>query len=417
VRVRRNILSLVQFASACAALLGFAPSVGYAHDIRVSSYEMSETGGVVLLESDAPIGEPWMRVESKYVRVWFPDLVDVARFDHQRDASEPIQSLVLRPGAQDSAVVRIEVGSNRKLTRDNIQIVREGQTARIRVSFPALERVPGAKPVAAAPPVPAAKLAPPVTASASPALQPSAAKPLFDHSNVQPAAVKTAATPAVTKLAAAKPTSLGFAGSSNQNLGLLMMISAILLGIYACIKRFAKPRVIRVQDIEVLSARRLGKGSELLLVRALGSDHLLVTSSGRTERVASVPSPIEPPLLAPSLTSPPSMAPASAPPPVEESQAEGLGIITKLSSRSRLRKLLDAVDKETTDSEPAPVSLSLPAPPPRDSRRPNAFGPELLSAIHQHKLTGFSSLPSIANKQSEAVAGIARLRAGGTRAN
>jgi hypothetical protein len=414
--VSQSIGSVLQFAGACAALLGFAPSVGYAHDIRVSSYEMSETGGVVLLESDAPIGEPWMRVESKYVRVWFPDLVDVARFDHQRDASEPIQSLVLRPGAQDSAVVRIEVGTNRKLTRDNIQIVREGQTARIRISFPALERVPGAKPVAASP-SPTAKPAEPVAVSASPVLQPSAAKPLFDHSNVQPVAAKPepAAAPAATKPAASKPTSLGFAGGGNQNLGLLLMISAILLGIYACIKRFAKPRAIRSQDIEVLSARRLGKGSELLLVRALGSDHLLVTSSGRTERVASVPSPVEPPLLAPSLTSPPSTAPASAPPPFEESQAEGLGIITKLSSRSRLRKLLDAVDKETTESE---SSLSLPAPqPPRDSRRPNAFGPELLSAINQHKLTGLSSLPSIASKQSDAVAGIARLRAGGTRAN
>jgi hypothetical protein len=218
----------------------------------------------------------------------------------------------------------------------------------------------------------------------------------------------------VVKPGNAKPTTLGFAGGSNQNLGLLMMISAILLGIYACIKRFAKPRVIRAQDIEVLSARRLGKGSELLLVRALGSDHLLVTSAGRTERVASVPSPVEPPLLLPSLTSPPTAAPASAPAPEETSQAEGLGIITKLSSRSRLRKLLDAVDKETSEAEPAPASA--PAAPPRTSGRPTAFGPELLSAINQHKLSGFSSLPSIANKQSDAVAGIARLRAG-TRAN
>jgi hypothetical protein len=54
--------------------------------------------------------------------------------------------------------------------------------------------------------------------------------------------------------------------------------------------------------------------------------------------------------------------------------------------------------------------------PARQSRRPNTFGPELLSAINQHKLTGLSSLPSIASKQSDAVAGIARLRAG-TRAN
>jgi hypothetical protein len=417
VSLRKRIWCVVHFASAWSAVFGLLPSVGHAHEIRVSSYEMSETGGVVMLESDAPIGEPWLRVEAKHVRVWFPDLVDVARFDHQRDASEPIRSLVLRPGAQDSAVVRIEVGANRTLTRDNIQIVRDGQTARIRVSFPAPGRAPAATPSAvraALTPAPAAKVADAPAASVSPVPPPSAAKPLFaDTANPQPAA-KPSAVGAVAKPASAKPTTLGFAGGSNQNLGLLMMISAVLLGIYACIKRFAKPRTIRTQDIEVLSARKLGKGSELLLVRALGSDHLLVTSAGRTERVASVPTPVEPPLLAPALTSPPSAAPATAPAP-EETQAEGLGIITKLSSRSRLRKLLDAVDKETSDSAPPPAPPAPALPPPRASGRP-AFGPELLSAINQHKLTGFSSLPSIANKQSDAVAGIARLRAG-TRAN
>jgi hypothetical protein len=396
--------------------MGLLPAVSHAHEIRVSSYEMSETGGVVMLESDAPIGEPWLRVEQKFVRVWFPDLADVARFDHQRDASEPIRSLILRPGAQNSAVVRIEVGANRTLSRDNIQIVRDGQTARIRVSFPASGRSAASHARAAAPapaPKPATATAATVAAVAAPPVPPpSAAKPLF--AVTAPLAVKSgSAVGAVAKPANTKPTTLGLAGGSNQNIGLLLMISAILLAVYACIKRFTKPRTIRTQDIEVLSARRLGKGSELLLVRALGSDHLLVTSAGRTERVASVPTPVEPPLLAPSLTSPPTAAPATAPAP-EESQAEGLGVIAKLSSRSRLRKLLDAVDKETSESGPAPAPAPmLPAP---QSRRPNAFGPELLSAINQHKLTGLSSLPSIASKQSDAVAGIARLRAG-TRAN
>jgi hypothetical protein len=395
--------------------MGLLPAVGHAHEIRVSSYEMSETGGVVVLESDALIGEPWLRVDSKHVRVWFPDLVDVARFDHQRDSSEPIRSLVLRPGAQDSAVIRIEVGANRTLTRDNIQIVRDGQTARIRVSFPPAGRAPVATPAAPrTAPAPAAKVTPAATAPASPLPPPSAAKPLYAR-EAQPAVKGASAVGAVAKPATAKPTTLGFAGS-NQNLGLLMMLSAILLAVYACIKRFAKPRTIRAQDIEVLSARRLGKGSEMLLVRALGSDHLLVTSGGRTERVASVPSPVEEPLLlAPSFTAPPSAAPATAPAP-EESQAEGLGVIAKLSSRSRLRKLLDAVDKETREAESVPAPSAPSAAAARDSRRPNAFGPELLSAINHHKLTGLSSLPSIANKQSDAVAGIARLRAG-TRAN
>jgi hypothetical protein len=402
---------VAQVLSACSALVGLLPSVGHAHEIRVSSYEMSEAGGIVLLESDAPIGEPWVRVEPKSVRVWFPNLVEVARFDHQRESSEPIRSLLLRPGAQDSAVVRIEVGSGRQLTRDNIEITRDGLSARIRVSFPVVGRAPLATPA------PSAHLTKPVAASASSVPPPSAAaasKPLVLSDPTAPTAtVATTLKPSSpTPAAAAKTNAMGLAGGSSQNLGLLMMVSAMLLAIYACIKKFAKPRTIHAQDIEVLSARTLGKGSQLLLVRALGSDHLLMTSQGgRVERVASEPSRVDIPLERPSIASLPPVAPMSAT--ADDSQAEGLGVFTKLSSRSRLRKLLDAVDKENPESEPPPASD---APAARESRRPNSFGPELLSAIHHHKLTGLSSLPSIANKQSEAVAGIARLRAG-TRAN
>jgi hypothetical protein len=403
-RIGKRIVSVAQALCACSALIGLSPSVGHAHEIRVSSYEMSEAGGVVLLESDAPIGEPWLRVESKSVRVWFPNLADVARFDHQRDVSEPIRSLLLRPGASDSAVVRIEVGTGRQLTRDNIEITRDGQTARIRVKFPVAGRAPVATPA------PSAHVTKPAAASASAVPPPSAAKPLVLSDTAAPAAAAVPAlkpSPAVTP---AKTASVGFAGGSNQNIGLLLMISAILLAVYTCLKKFAKPRTIHAQDIEVLSARSLGKGSQLLLVRALGSDHLLVASQGRIERVASEPSRVDIPLEKPSIAPPPSAAPVSAA--ADDSQAEGLGVFTKLSSRSRLRKLLDAVDKENPEAESLPAA----APAPRDSRRPNAFGPELLSAMNHHKLTGLSSLPSIASKQSEAVAGIARLRAG-TRAN
>ena len=405
-RIGKRMVLVARISSACCALVGLLPSVGHAHEIRVSSYEMSEAGGIVLLESDAPIGEPWLRVEPKSVRVWFPNLVEVARFDHQRESSEPIRSLLLRPGAQDSAVIRIEVGNGRQLTRDNIEITRDGLSARIRVSFP----VAGRAPVAA--PAPAVHLTKPVAASASPLPQPSAAKPLVLSDPTAPvAAVATTLKPSnPAPAAAAKTNVMGLAGGSSQNLGLLMMISAMLLAIYACIKKFAKPRTIHAQDIEVLSARSLGKGSQLLLVRALGSDHLLMTSQGRVERVASEPSRVDIPLERPSIASLPSAAPVRE---IDDSQAEGLGVFTKLSSRSRLRKLLDAVDKENPEPEPRQASI---APAARDSRRPNSFGPELLSAMHHHKLTGLSSLPSIANKQSEAVAGIARLRAG-TRAN
>ncbi|HKU36540.1 MAG TPA: hypothetical protein VJR89_00295 [Polyangiales bacterium] len=248
-----------------------------------------------------------------------------------------------------------------------------------------------------------------------PEAQPVAAKPLYPQPQAQQPAAQPQAAPAqpaapsavqnIRSAAAATDAQRGlnFASSSNGGLTGLIVISAVLLAVYLGIRTFGKKRLGRDPEIQVLSARRLGHRSELLLVRALGSDHLLMTSAGRVERVASAPSPSEPSV--PSLSLPPPPMAAEAQGDTAESQAEGLGIITKLSSRSRLRKLLDAVDQEP-DAEPAPA--------PRNSGRPS-FGPELLSAIHHHKLNAIASLPSVAQnagKQSDAVAGIARLRAG-----
>lgn len=378
-----------------------APALAHASDIRVSSYEMSESGGVIVIESDAPIGEPWMRTDARAVRIWFPDVKYVARFEHARDAQEPIRALQLRPGADDSAVLRIEFGPGQKFDRDNIEITRDGQSARVRVHLPV-----------EAPPVQAT----PVVAAPQPTVAPS--KPLYPQQEQQPVAQPAAApapAPAPTAIsniraaaAASDQQGIQFSSGSRGGLTGLAIISGLLLAAYAGIRSLSKKRPQRPADIQVVSTRRLGHRSELLVVRALGADHLLVTSAGRVERVASVPSPVEPSVsLAPaSLPSSPSLsippAPADA-----DSQAEGLGIISKLSSRSRLRKLLDAVEQEPAEPEPAPA---------RDSRRP-AFGPELLSAIHHHKLGAVASLPpltaaSASAKQSEAVAGIARLRAG-----
>lgn len=384
-----------------AALL--VPSLVHASDIRVASYEMSETGGVILIESDAPIGEPWMRTDARAVRIWFPDVKYVARFEHARDAHEPIRALQLRPGADDSAVLRIEFGPGQKFDRDNVEVTREGQTARVRVRLS----------VAPAPVPPAPAVA------AAPAPAPAPSKPLYAPAQPVAAQVQAAAPAPETKPAPAAISSIRAAAAATDKEGLqfstgsrggltgLAIISGLLLAAYAGIRSLNKKRPQRSADIQVLSTRRLGHRSELLVVRALGADHLLVTSAGRVERVTSVPSPLEP-----SLSLPPAPIPTTAPAVDADSQAEGLGIISKLSSRSRLRKLLDAVEQEPAEPAPAPV---------HDSRRPS-FGPELLSAIHHHKLSAVASLPPLAaanvnaNKQSEAVAGIARLRAG-TRSN
>ena len=124
---------------------------GFAHakQIRLLSYDEDDRGGLVELASDVPIGEPWLRVDGHSVRVWFPQVEDIARFDHERDANDPIRALFLRPGASDTAVLRIELGASRKIKPSDVEVTRNGQHASVRVRVPSLKPEPAPVPAAA----------------------------------------------------------------------------------------------------------------------------------------------------------------------------------------------------------------------------------------------------------------------------
>jgi hypothetical protein len=423
---RVAIISLL-FAAPIAA-----PGLAQASDVRVSSYEMNEAGGTIVLESDVLIGEPWLRLESRSFKIWFPDLIDVARFDHVRDGREAIRSLQLRPGASNSAVLKVDLGVGRQLAREYIQITRDGQRATIHIRLPIPPRpeplaktapmaapVVTAKPGVVPKPLAAAVPAPTAAATASSGAATSLAAATDPSTSTAVAAVPVAplapAAAAKTVASALKNKSgpqLGLAEPSGSNFGMLIAITAVLLGVYGYLRVYNKKKKRapgRAPEIEVVSARRLGHRQELLVVRALGEDHLLMCSQGRMERVSSVRTPTLLPSELP--LAPQSILPTSAAATGEaESQANGLGIITKLSSRSRLRRLLDAVDSEMPpEPEPEMEPAAMPAPAYRPSGRPS-FGPELLSAMNQHKMTSLSAMPQVNARQSEAVAGIARLR-------
>jgi hypothetical protein len=130
-----------------------------------------------------------------------------------------------------------------------------------------------------------------------------------------------------------------------------------------------------------------------MIVRALGADHLLLCTNGRAECVASSPSPTGLGLPADTRSEPrgaQESEPAQTP-----SQAGGIGIISRLSSQSRLRKLLDSVDSEH-----------------HDDADKDAFGDELASVTRKHRRPSLHSLPApaTAHPASDAVAGITRLR-------
>ena len=70
----------------CLAVLltAILPALAHADRLRVTSYDMDDVGGTVRLEADAPLGEPWLRIEGRSIKIWFPHIQDVAKFDHER---------------------------------------------------------------------------------------------------------------------------------------------------------------------------------------------------------------------------------------------------------------------------------------------------------------------------------------------
>jgi hypothetical protein len=382
----------VKYVAALSIALGMMslPGLVHADALRVTSYDMDDSGGTLRLQSDAPIGEPWLRIDGKVVRIWFPHVVDVARFENERNAEDPIHALSLRPGASDTAVVRVELGSARHIGRDDIEVVRSGEKAAIALRV----QTPGKK--SAEPAAKNARPAPQLTATEPEAAKPApVAAPQPAATAPEPAGQPVFPTKPATPLDLSAPKSDPGAGHSFMLLGAATFIlGAVYLGLQLYNKR--RPQLLKKPGIEVLGVRRLGHRQELLIVRALGQDHLILCTAGRAERVASTPTPFALPS-----GDEPEPAPSLAPP-KEASQAGGIGLISRLSSQHRLRKLLDSVERETEAPERE-----------REREHTGTFGAELMTAHRRgsrrpslHSLPG----PAAAGRQSDAVAGITRLR-------
>ena|GEM_PF-5543613 len=386
--MRNTLLGL----AACLLL----PAIAHADRLRVTSYDMDDGGGTVRLESDAPVGEPWLRVEGRTVKIWFPHVQDVARFDHERGGSEPIRALALRGGASETGLLRVDLGTGHAITRDDIVISRDGLQAAVKL------RVPTAQPAATAPAAAAPAAAPTAApvAAAAPAPVAAAAAP-------QPKAAEPAAAPAPAP--AAQMPGIGAAEDSaseeEEELGtqddaehanpiwLLAAASVLLTFVYFGLQHLQRARSLHSPQIEIVGTRRLGHKQSLLIVRALGSDHLLLCTNGRAERVASTPTGT----TLPANTQSSSSEQTSTHKPV--SQAGGIGLMSRLSSQHRLRKLLDSVGGD--GEQPSEAAA--------DGGDDSEFSDELRTAT-QKRGALLHSLPAPAARQSESVAGITRLR-------
>ena len=371
--MRNTLLGL----AACLLL----PALAHADRLRVTSYDMDDGGGTVRLESDAPVGEPWLRIEGRTVKIWFPHVQDVARFDHERGASEPVRALALRGGASETGLLRVELGGGHSITRDDIAISRDGLQAAVTLRVPTAQPVNTA-PAAAPAPAPAPAAAPaPAPAPAAPALQPAAA---------EPAAQEMSGIGAAVSGDTEEEEDLGTQDDAEHAnpIVLLGAASVLLTFVYFGLQHVQRARTLHSPQIEIVGTRRLGHKQSLLIVRALGSDHLLLCTNGRAERVASTPLPAN-------TQTPSAVQPAAGKP---LSQAGGIGLMSRLSSQHRLRKLLDSVGADP--SQPSEAG----------EEGEDEFGAELRTATQKRGGALLHSLPAPAARQSESVAGITRLR-------
>ncbi|HTU64302.1 MAG TPA: hypothetical protein VMF89_37810, partial [Polyangiales bacterium] len=245
-----------------------------------------------------------------------------------------------------------------------------------------------AAPVApvAAPAVAAAPA--PIAAPAAPAPQPKAAEPAAAATQPMPGigAAEDAPTDEEEELGTQED-------SERANpIWLLAAASVLLTFVYFGLQHVQRARALHSPQIEIVGTRRLGHKQSLLIVRALGSDHLLLCTNGRAERVASTPTGT----ALPASTQAPDQ---SAGKPL--SQAGGIGLMSRLSSQHRLRKLLDSVGGDS----PQPSEAEANGGDDNDE-----FGAELRTATQKRGGALLHSLPAPAARQSESVAGITRLR-------
>lgn len=178
---------------------------------------------------------------------------------------------------------------------------------------------------------------------------------------------------------------------------LLGAASVLLAFVYFGLQHLQRARSIHSPAIEIVGSRRLGHRQSLLIVRALGADHLLLCTNGRAERVASTPTTAHAPANTQPSASAQTDAAASSKP---QSQAGGIGLMSRLSSQHRLRKLLDSVGSDAPESSEAGA----------DADSDGEFSAELRTATRQRGGALLHSLPAPAARQSESVAGITRLR-------
>ena len=349
----RILLSTFLASLICTGLAHAEPNP--AHIVDAQLVFDSAFARIQLVGSE-PLGRPTVGTRKGSFRVWIPGQADRLRFELTGDG-RALRNVRIRPGDKDSAVVLVKLGDRRKLKRADIQIKRSAERAEILIPLDKLPSLTPEPPKVATPrttpqlirkPAPVigkgeghseikgASTGPVETVSSPTSVE--AEKPpkasegdedvVIDQDDAtQDAQASSAGLPfkeagSVESDEAALPK-INMAQTGGLDMLAMWLICGVLVLALAALKWLQRRRSGTSKPvIQVVAARKLGPGHQLVVVRAFGKDHLLSINGKTTERIASETAP--------------GMEPSLATPDPEELPLPGLDLGRKGSLLSRI---------------------------------------------------------------------------------
>lgn len=393
-----------------------------------ASFEVGPSEVRVDLVALRDVGEPRVRTEPGFVRVWFDEMTGWTTLDLDGDGGA-IRFVRARQGAGDSSVVILRVGDGRRVPEAAVHVSHEGGRVAIAISRDALPaaRVSGTGASATAVASPEAESPPALEPSPPTDAAPSLA---MGHDVLRERALE-----------AERESSLQLAeGDRTGHLIPLLAITGLLLLALGAVRYWQSRRATKGLEpsIRIIAATRLSPKQQLVVVRALGQDHLLAIEPGRTERLISITTPTEPtpeePVLELRLSREPGAsttanhvaqalsgmqlgqpAPATAPTLFARTLAAiGLGPRPQAPPVSPLAQAALAAIGPAAVAPAGPMSLPPGALTPQATQAYGAspFGRELARLVESRSEVPLSaSTASMPPSSGSAVAGLVRLRA------
>ena len=370
-------------------LLSFVvgPSAVSAAGIESADFEIGDDELALQLAATGELGDPLVRTEPGYIRVWFPGVDENVRLNPEPDGIA-IRSIRIRPGFGDTSVVLFRVRPGVTVPVSAVRVERSGDRGTIYIQRDAIPMPEEGPPPAGVPAAAVDELAD--QEEALMAEPPPAEVVVPEEVPAERSEEPATATSAQPETAPAPPSLL--TADATPGMGVLLIISLLLGAAYCVVKLVARGGGRRsLEDIQIVSSKRLGNRHQIVLVRALGEDHLLSINGTQTHCISSTPTVADDELDD-----------------GHRSEDPPSGVIARIQDRFYFKpKLDDGVTKQ-----PSRPSAFSPASASTSSSERDRFGAKLLryAIANENSQPKNSVRAQLRPRESEAVAGLVKLR-------